>query len=172
MRYRELVELGMREHAIRAAGRTAKLVRIEIDQAIAAESEHRSLDSEAKANDKGCSFRVPHCGRTHFFTAIIGIRLRSSGFDRANGALKMEEKIAEGFDVFVHDGEKAFGAVREVSAGKKELVVYVENAGDFTVPFGAVKAVHDEKVILDCGKLSLPLRKAIGHAHEGEDPRI
>ncbi len=84
----------------------------------------------------------------------------------------MEEAIAEGFDVFVHDGEKAFGAVRQVSKGRKELVVYVENAGDFTVPFAAIKAVHAEKVILDCGKLGLPLRRAIGHAHEGEDPRI
>jgi len=84
----------------------------------------------------------------------------------------MAEAIAEGFDVFVHDGEKAFGAVRQVSTGRKEFVVYVENAGDFTVPFGAIKSVHDEKVILDCGKLSLTLRKAIGHAHEGEDPRI
>ncbi len=83
-----------------------------------------------------------------------------------------EETLAEGFGVFVHDGEKAFGAVRRVAKNGKELVVYVENGGDFTVPFDAVKAVHDEKVILDFGKLSFSLRQAIGHAHEGEDPRI
>jgi len=34
------------------------------------------------------------------------------------------DAIQEGFDVFVHDGEKAFGAVRRVS--RHEIVVYVE----------------------------------------------
>ena len=83
------------------------------------------------------------------------------------------ESIREGFDVFVHDGDNAFGAVRQVSPhGRPELVIYVENAGDFTVPVTAVKAVHSGKVILECGRLDLRLRKAIGHAHEGEDPRI
>ena len=78
--------------------------------------------------------------------------------------------ISEGFDVFVHDGDKAFGAVRHVS--RSEIVVYVEGAGDFSVPLSAVRAVHDEKVVLDCGKLGAALRRAIGHAHEAEDPRI
>lgn len=83
------------------------------------------------------------------------------------------EPVRQGFDVFVHDGDKAIGAVREVAPHKRqELVVYVENAGDFTVPFSAIKAVESGKVILDCGKLAYSLRQAIGHAHEGEDPRI
>lgn len=81
-----------------------------------------------------------------------------------------EERVREGFDVFVHDGEKAFGAVRGVNP--KELVIYVENAGDFRVPMSAIKDVHAEKVILDCAKLDMALRRAIGHAHQGEDPRI
>jgi len=81
--------------------------------------------------------------------------------------------IQEGFDVFVHDGEKAFGAVRRVSpGGKPEIVVYVENAGDFVVPFSAVQDVHSEKVILNSAKLDLPLKQAIGRAHTGEDPKI
>ena len=50
----------------------------------------------------------------------------------------MHETIREGFDVFLHDGEKSFGAVRQVR--KTELVVYVENAGDFEVPFSAVES--------------------------------
>jgi len=82
------------------------------------------------------------------------------------------EDIAEGFAVFVHDGDKAFGAVREVHKNRKELVVYVESTGDFTLPFSAIRGVHDEKVVLECGKLPFTLRQAIGHAHEGEDPRI
>jgi hypothetical protein len=83
------------------------------------------------------------------------------------------ERVQEGFDVFVHDGDKAFGAVRQVSPhGRPELVIYVENAGDFTVPLAAIQSVESEKVVLNCGKLDLALRRAIGHAHEGEDPRI
>ncbi len=80
------------------------------------------------------------------------------------------EKIAEGFDVFAHDGSKAFGAVRQVL--KHGIVVYVENAGDFEVPLTAVQDVHDEKVVLDSGKLDPRLREAIRRAHSGEDPRI
>jgi hypothetical protein len=80
------------------------------------------------------------------------------------------EKIQEGFAVFVHDGDKAFGAVRQVRHG--EIVVYVENAGDFEVPLSAVKEVNDEKVVLDRGKLDKTLREAIVRAHSGEDPRI
>ncbi|HEY1706640.1 MAG TPA: hypothetical protein VGG10_00135 [Rhizomicrobium sp.] len=82
----------------------------------------------------------------------------------------MSEAIQEGFTVFVHDGEKAFGAVRQVHP--HEIVVYIENAGDFAVPVSAVKEVHDEKVVLDRGKLAHDLQKAIVHAHQGEDPRI
>ena len=80
----------------------------------------------------------------------------------------LHEKIREGFDVFAHDGEKAFGAVRQVRG--REIVVYVENAGDFVIPLAALKDVHDEKVIVECGKLDISLRRAIGHAHEGERP--
>jgi hypothetical protein len=83
------------------------------------------------------------------------------------------EKIEEGFEVFVSDGDRAFGAVRQVSPhGRPELVIYVENAGDFTVPLYAVDAVHAQKVIVDCGKLDKKLRQAIGHAHDAEDPSI
>jgi hypothetical protein len=80
------------------------------------------------------------------------------------------ERIREGFDVFVHDGDKAVGAVRQVH--KSEIVVYVENAGDFVVPVDAISDVHSEKVILNCAKLALPLKRAIGHAHAAEDPKI
>ena len=78
--------------------------------------------------------------------------------------------IREDYAVFVHDGDKQVGAVRHVS--HNEIRVYVENAGDFTVPMSAVKEVTDDKVVLDCGRLAMDLRKAIGHAHSGEDPRI
>lgn len=83
------------------------------------------------------------------------------------------EDIQEDFDVFTHDGEKAFGAVRKVRpGGKPEIVIYIENAGEFTVPLSAVKVAHSEKVILDSGKLDPRLKEAIKRAHSGEDPRI
>ena len=82
----------------------------------------------------------------------------------------MHDKIAEGFDVFLHDGEKSFGAVRQVR--KTELVVYVENAGDFEIPFSAVLDAEAGKVILDSAKLDVKLKDAIRRAHIGEDPRI
>jgi len=83
----------------------------------------------------------------------------------------MQEKIKVGFQVFTSDGTDEFGAVRQVApAGQPELVIYVENAGDFTVPLSAVDAVHSEKVILNCAKLDKRLRHAIGHAHDAEEP--
>ena len=85
----------------------------------------------------------------------------------------IHEKIREDFEVYVHDGEVGFGAVRQVApGGRPEIVIYVENAGDFTVPLSAVRDVHDEKVILDCARLDRRLREAIGHAHVTEDPDI
>ena len=83
----------------------------------------------------------------------------------------MTERIEVGYQAFVSDGGEEFGAVREVSPdGRPELVVYVENAGDFSIALDAVKAVHSQKVIFDCGKLERRLRQAIGHAHDAEEP--
>jgi hypothetical protein len=83
----------------------------------------------------------------------------------------MQEKIEVGFQTFVSDGGEGCGAVRKVAPnGRPELVIYVENAGDFTVPLDAVEAVDSEKVILNCAKLDRRLRRAIGHAHEAEKP--
>jgi len=83
------------------------------------------------------------------------------------------EEIKEGFEVFVSDGDKAFGAVRQVAPhGRPELVIYVENAGDFTVSREAVAAVRAQKVMLDPAKLDKRLRDAIRHAHDAEDPSI
>jgi hypothetical protein len=83
----------------------------------------------------------------------------------------MQEAIEIGYQTFVSDGGEEFGAVREVSPnGQPELVIYVENAGDFVVPLSAVAAVHSQKVILTCGKLDRRLRQAISHAHDTEEP--
>lgn len=47
--------------------------------------------------------------------------------------------IKEGYLVFLSDGAPGIGSVRQVEPdGRPELIVYIENAGDFVVPFSAV----------------------------------
>jgi hypothetical protein len=82
----------------------------------------------------------------------------------------MHEEISEGFMVFLSDGDEGIGSVREVRHGLPELVIYIENAGDFVVPVSAVHAVHSGKVILAWDRLDLRLRNAIAHARDSEDP--
>jgi hypothetical protein len=85
----------------------------------------------------------------------------------------MQDKIEVGFQTFVADGGEEFGAVRALAPrGRPEVVIYVENAGDFTVPLSAVESVHSGKVIFNCAKLDLRLRRAIGHAHDAEKPGL
>jgi hypothetical protein len=85
----------------------------------------------------------------------------------------MQGEIAVGDQVFAVDGGEVFGAVRQVAPhGRPELVIYVENAGDFVVPLDAVEAVHAQKVIVNCSKLDARLREAIGHAHDAEEPGV
>jgi hypothetical protein len=82
----------------------------------------------------------------------------------------MKEQVAVGFQAFVNDGDTTFGAVRRVN--EKNVVVYVENAGDFIVPREAIDSVHSEKVVFRCAKLDSTLRRAIGHAHDAEVPGL
>jgi hypothetical protein len=82
----------------------------------------------------------------------------------------MTSVIEIGFQAFISDGGEEFGAVRDVSA--RGITVYVENAGDFFVPFDAIEAVHSQKVIVRCSKLDRQLRTAIGHAHDAEVPGL
>ena len=74
----------------------------------------------------------------------------------------MAEKIQEGFAVFIHDGGKSFGTVRQVHG--HSIVIYVENGGDFVVPLIAVKDVEAQKVVLDSSRLEPKLRDAIRRA--------
>jgi hypothetical protein len=79
--------------------------------------------------------------------------------------------IQVGFQVFVSDGGQEVGSVRQVAPfGRPELEIYVENAGDFVVPLTAVASVHANKVVLDGKKLEPRLQRAVGHAHDAEEP--
>lgn len=82
----------------------------------------------------------------------------------------MQEPIEPGYMVFVADGEVGVGAVREVHPDSGELVVNIENGGDFTLPASAVRDVHSGKVLLDVDRLPSPVRQALEHPHDAEDP--
>jgi hypothetical protein len=91
----------------------------------------------------------------------------------ANWCTEKEWRIQAGYEVFASDADTPFGAVRQVSPhGRPELVVYVENAGDFTVALSAVKALHAQKVIVNCDKLAHRLREGYWTRHDAEDPNI
>jgi hypothetical protein len=78
--------------------------------------------------------------------------------------------IEVGFQVFVAEGGAEVGAVRNVAPqGRPEIVIYVENGGDFTVPLEAVLSVKSQKVMLDATKLDAKLTSAIRHAHDKEE---
>jgi hypothetical protein len=82
----------------------------------------------------------------------------------------MSQLIEAGFMAFLAEGREGIGAVRGVT--DRQIVVYVENAGEFVVPRSAVKSVHDQKVILNPGLLDKELLQAVGHAHDREDPNL
>lgn len=82
----------------------------------------------------------------------------------------MQQPIEPGYMVFVADGELGVGAVREVHADSRELVVNIENGGDFTLPAAAIRDVHEGKVILDVEHLPRAMRRALEHPHDAEDP--
>ncbi|MDB4954126.1 MAG: hypothetical protein JWO36_1695 [Myxococcales bacterium] len=81
----------------------------------------------------------------------------------------MKNEIKIGYQAFVADGGEEFGAVRQVMPNG-DVVVYVENAGDFVVTSDAIEAVHSQKIIVRPSKLDARLREAIKHSHEAEEP--
>jgi len=81
-------------------------------------------------------------------------------------------EIQIGFQVFLKDGGESVGAVREVRHRARELLINVENGGDFVVHADAIKAVHSQKVILASHRLEAKLRAALKHAHDAEEPGL
>jgi hypothetical protein len=79
--------------------------------------------------------------------------------------------IDVGYHVFVHGSDEEVGAVRSVMpSGRAELVVDIENAGDFAIPLSAVETVVEQKVIVRSDKLDRRIREAMRHAHDAEVP--
>lgn len=88
----------------------------------------------------------------------------------------MDDKLKAieiGFHVYLEEGGKNLGAVRSVApGGRPEIIVYIDNGGNFIVPVDAVRTAHDQKVILDPKHLDERLRNAVAHAHDREEPRL
>ena len=82
----------------------------------------------------------------------------------------MAGSVRVGDMAFVPGRNEGVGAIRRVHV--HDIVVYVENAGDFEIPLAAVTGVHDGKVMLDPAKLPKLLLDSIGHVHDREDPSV
>jgi hypothetical protein len=76
------------------------------------------------------------------------------------------QPLEPGLELFLAGSQRPFGAVIAVAP---RLRIYVENAGEFDLAADAIVSVHDDKVIIDGGKLSGPLANAVLHAHDAED---
>ena len=74
--------------------------------------------------------------------------------------------IEAGDDVYVDDASGIVGHIRRVNL--REIVVFVEDRGDVTLPRTVVKNAANGGVLLFCNKLPLKLRAMIGHLH-GEE---
>jgi len=82
----------------------------------------------------------------------------------------MQERIEVGQMVFVADGSVGVGAVRETR--RTEVVVNIQNAGDFVLPLDAVRDVHSGKVVLDLRRLAPDVLQALRHVHDAESPEF
>ena len=78
----------------------------------------------------------------------------------------MSFHVEIGDQIFLEEGGEEVGAVRKVSAD--HLVVYIEGAGDFTVPGAWVRAAHDGKVVVDPLQCDDAFLDAARRAHERE----
>jgi hypothetical protein len=81
----------------------------------------------------------------------------------------LKRQIRLGFQVFIKDGGEEVGAVRDLCGHRPEILVYVENSGEVTVPVSAITAVHYEKVIVDPSRLPPDLQRALRRAHDAEE---
>ena len=78
----------------------------------------------------------------------------------------ISETVQIGDMVFLVDGHRAIGAVRGV--WKQNIIVYVEDTGEFQIPLTAVAEIHSQKVMLHVHLLNQQFLTAIRHAHDHE----
>jgi hypothetical protein len=74
--------------------------------------------------------------------------------------------VSVGDQVFLDGDDEEIGAVRQVTPD--QVVIYLENAGDFIVRGPQVKSAHDGKLVLDPQRVEPALLAAARAAHERE----
>lgn len=79
-------------------------------------------------------------------------------------------EIEVGEAVFLAEGAERIGAVRETR--DDGFILFVENAGEFAIPWTAVDRVHDGKVLLNANAVDRRLLTAIEHSEDVEDPKL
>ena len=83
--------------------------------------------------------------------------------------MQLIENIEVGDMAFFIDGGAAVGAVRKLS--DSSVFIYVENAGEFNIPFWAIGSTHSHKVILVPDLMTEIFLAATRYAHDDElDP--
>ncbi|UNE61277.1 hypothetical protein [Xanthomonas oryzae] len=70
--------------------------------------------------------------------------------------------------MFLRDGEVGVGAIGDIRNGGDELLITIENGGDFVLPVPVVCDVHWGKVMLDVDQLPDHVRNALRHSHGSE----
>jgi hypothetical protein len=77
--------------------------------------------------------------------------------------------IYPGDEIFVDDGRDVVAHVRR--SNLRELFVFIEDTGDFTLSREAIKSADNGRVVLFCRKIPIEMRAVIGHLHGDPDPR-
>jgi hypothetical protein len=77
--------------------------------------------------------------------------------------------IYPGDEVFVDDGKDIVAHIRR--SNLREVSIFIEDVGDFTLPRDAVKTANNGRVVLFCKKIPIEMRAEIGHLHGDPDPR-
>ena len=78
----------------------------------------------------------------------------------------MRGQVEVGQMVFVADGEMGVGGVREVR--ESDLVVNIQNAGDFVLPLEGVRDGHDGRGLLALQRRDASVIGALRHVHDAE----
>ncbi|PPV06403.1 hypothetical protein XBLMG947_2371 [Xanthomonas bromi] len=78
------------------------------------------------------------------------------------------QQLEIGQMVFLRDGEVDVGAIREIRNDGTELVIHIENGGDFVLPASVVRDVHSGKVMLEVDQRPDEVRNAFRHPHDSE----
>jgi len=80
--------------------------------------------------------------------------------------MAMALRIEAGDEVYVDDSEGIVGHVRR--ANLRDVFIYIEERGDFTLARDVVRTASNGQVVLICKKLPIAMRAVIGHLH-GEE---